>query len=225
MDSQSESEAEFIVVSTSDYAEALPSSVVVSPQVQGYSETTGMQTVDRRVNNYNYYISGGVGGTGGDARDNGTGGESLSPFRTIRLGDLNLVTVAMYQGDGVEEEWRQALAKYQSVRHPNILQLYGLVNTEKLCAMVFHEELVPYDQFLRRFEHSSILTTYIMGYCRTEWDKAEEYHNSNFPGADGGPWLHYELQLWIRPATGQLCVDLSLGHEQEHNAPHILVEI
>ncbi|KAF7353334.1 hypothetical protein MSAN_01521600 [Mycena sanguinolenta] len=49
------------------------------------------------------------------------------------------VTVAIYQGDRAEEEWHQDLAKYAEIRHPNIMQLYGLVRTKKLCAMVFHD--------------------------------------------------------------------------------------
>ncbi|KAF7337203.1 hypothetical protein MSAN_02272600 [Mycena sanguinolenta] len=302
MDSQSESEAEFIVVSTSDYAEGLPSSAVVSPQVSGltrnaklfaksfgflpsflggarvtesqtsetsrtqttkYSETIGMQAVDRVITNYNYYISGGVGGPGGSARDQGTGGgggvghgptvylgqspqkttsRDLDLVKEIRLGgqssvvdrpnrgagvrrmySANLVvreserkvTVAIYQGDGAEEEWRQDLTKYESIRHPNILQLYGSVNTKKLCAMVFHDELIPQAQFLRRFEHSSILTTYILGYSLTEWEDARDYYNSMLPSADLNE-LYTQLTLWIRPATGQLCVDLSLDQGDDN---------
>ncbi|KAF7337195.1 hypothetical protein MSAN_02271800 [Mycena sanguinolenta] len=228
MDPQADSEADFIVVSTSDYTESPSFSAAISPQASGLtrnaksfgflpsflggarvtgfrnskvsrtyirkcSETIGMQAVDHLVTNYNYYISGGIGGHGGDARDQGTGGsggtgqgptlnfynpppEQQSPFRTIRLGDLDLikeirlddrstivgrqsqdagvrrlfsanlvvrasecrVNVAMYQGDGTEEEWRRNHAAYESVRHPNILQLYGLVNTKKLCSIVFH---------------------------------------------------------------------------------------
>ncbi|KAF7326995.1 Kinase-like protein [Mycena sanguinolenta] len=318
MDSQSESEAEFIVVSTSDYTEALPHSTAVAPQASGltrnaksfvksfgflpsflggarvtefqnpetsrtytrkYSETIGMQAVDRLVTNYNYYISGGVGGRGGDARDQGTGGgggagqgptlnfynsplEQQSrdldlieeirldrPSSVVRRGNpgagvrrmysANLVreserrvTVAMYQGDGAEEEWRQDHGAYESIRHPNILQLYGLVNTKKLCGMVFHDgeddhadltfiwlrlwiELIPYAEFLRRFEHSRILTTYILGYCVTEYEEARAYHNSIFPFGDLENVYRW-LPFWIRPATGQLCVDLNLGREQDN---------
>ncbi|KAF7337202.1 hypothetical protein MSAN_02272500 [Mycena sanguinolenta] len=241
-----------------------------------YSETMGMHAAGRQITNYNYYISGGVGGRGGDARDQGTGGgggaghgpilyfgetsqETLSPFRTIRLGDLDLlkelrldgqssvadrssrgagvrrmyhanlvvrqserkVTVAMYQGDGAEEEWRRDTATYESIRHPNFLQLYGLVNTKKLCAMVFHSgdiviELIPCDQFLRRFEHSPILTIYIMGYCATEFYEAANYHDSIFPMARLNN-LYPDVPLWIRPATGQLCIDLSPGQERDLN--------
>ncbi|KAF7337197.1 hypothetical protein MSAN_02272000 [Mycena sanguinolenta] len=191
-----------------------------------YSETIGMQAVDRVVTNYNYYISGGVGGPGGGARDQGTGGgggaghgptvylgqppeettsRDLDLLKEIRLEEQSRVvdrpsrgasvrrmysanfvvreserkvTVAMYQGDGAEDEWRQDFAKYESIRHPNILQLYGIVNAKKLCAMVFHDELVPYDQFLSRFEHSPILTIYILSYCITEWWEAMDYYDS-----------------------------------------------
>ncbi|KAF7353164.1 hypothetical protein MSAN_01503900 [Mycena sanguinolenta] len=54
-------------------------------------------------------------------------------------GDPGTVTVAMYQGVGAEEEWRQHVAKYKSLRHPNIMQLYGIVSTKGLHAMVFHD--------------------------------------------------------------------------------------
>ncbi|KAF7353174.1 hypothetical protein MSAN_01505000 [Mycena sanguinolenta] len=57
--------------------------------------------------------------------------------------DPETVTIAMYQGDGAEEEWRHNDAKYESIRHPNIMQLYGLVSTERLYAMVFHDGVDP----------------------------------------------------------------------------------
>ncbi|KAF7353157.1 hypothetical protein MSAN_01503200 [Mycena sanguinolenta] len=82
------------------------------------------------------------------------------------------MTVAMYEGDGAEEAWNQHLEKYEAVRHPNIMQLYGVVSTRRLRGMVFHDELIPYSQFLRRFEHSPISSTYFIGYCSTEFKEA-----------------------------------------------------
>ncbi|KAF7353115.1 hypothetical protein MSAN_01498800 [Mycena sanguinolenta] len=119
-------------------------------------------------------------------------------------GDPGIVTVAMYQGDGAEEEWRKHVATYKSMWHPNIMQLYGLVSTKELYAMVFHDELIPYAQFRRRFEHSPILRTYIIGYCRTEWQEATNYIG-NVIGSS------METSVWIRPSTGQLCLDLAQG--------------
>ncbi|KAF7337263.1 hypothetical protein MSAN_02278800 [Mycena sanguinolenta] len=75
------------------------------------------------------------------------------------------MTVTMYEGDGAEQAWNQDRAKYEAIRHPNIMQLYGLVSTQRLYAMIFHDELIPFAQFLHRFQHSPILWTYIIGYC------------------------------------------------------------
>ncbi|KAF7334341.1 hypothetical protein MSAN_02379000 [Mycena sanguinolenta] len=50
-------------------------------------------------------------------------------------GDPGTVTVAMYQGDSAEEEWRKDVAKYESIWDPRIMQLYGLVSSTGLYAM------------------------------------------------------------------------------------------
>ncbi|KAF7330734.1 hypothetical protein MSAN_02446000 [Mycena sanguinolenta] len=231
-------------------------------RIRKYSETMGRQIADHHsVTNYNYFINGGRGGSGGEGSDQGGDGgtghgptvyfgqpeaREASAFRTIRLGDLNLVkefkemrsspqwsvvgrqtpratvrrvykaklegresghiTVAMYEGDGAEEEWNQDLANYESIRHPNIMQLYGLVRTKKLYAMVYHDELIPYAQFFRRFQHSPILSTYFIGYCNTEFAEATKYLSVVFrkPQTD-----YCYLPGWIQPRTGQLCVDLT----------------
>ncbi|KAF7353331.1 hypothetical protein MSAN_01521300 [Mycena sanguinolenta] len=217
------------------------------------------QRADHLVtNNYHYYISGGVGGTGGIGRDQGVGGgggaghgptlnfyvptrEEQSEFRTVRLGDIKLrkqidsesyyvvdyqnrlcretvvrrvysgeirgdpgpVTVAMYDGDQAEEEWRQDVAKYAAIRHPNVMQLYGLVSTGALRAMVFHDELIPFGQF--RDQHSPVLNTYILGYSITEYDVGAQ--NIFFVRVFSPNALDIAY-LWIRPSTGGLCLDL-----------------
>ncbi|KAF7353181.1 hypothetical protein MSAN_01505700 [Mycena sanguinolenta] len=50
-------------------------------------------------------------------------------------GDPGTVTVAVYQGDGAEEEWRKDVAKYESIWDHRIMQLYGLVSGKGLHAM------------------------------------------------------------------------------------------
>ncbi|KAJ7722048.1 hypothetical protein B0H14DRAFT_582348 [Mycena olivaceomarginata] len=89
-------------------------------------------------------------------------------------------------------------------RHPNIMQLFGLVNAKGIRAMVFDDELIPYRQFLSRFQYSPVLTTYIRGYCCTEWKEAIAYCHSVLGTCKN---LVY-WALWIRPTTGELCVDL-----------------
>ncbi|KAF7353175.1 hypothetical protein MSAN_01505100 [Mycena sanguinolenta] len=165
-----------------------------------WKHSDGRQAAEQHpINNYyNYHIAGGFGGSGGEGRDQGGEGgigkgpivyfgqppaQESSEFRTIRLGDINLIkefkemrfslqsslvgrqtpgasvrrvytakvegresdhmTVAIYQGDGAEETWNQHLANYESIRHPNIMQLYGLVSSKGLYAMVFHDGADP----------------------------------------------------------------------------------
>ncbi|KAJ6464440.1 hypothetical protein C8R45DRAFT_1107339 [Mycena sanguinolenta] len=126
--------------------------------------------------------------------------------------DPGTVTVAMYQGGGAEEKWRQHVANYKSIRHPRIMQPYGLVITEGLYAIVFHDELIPYGQFLRYFQHSLILSTYILGYCpiieATEFEEAANYIADVFRK----PLIDYNNPpVWIQPRTGELCLDLARG--------------
>ncbi|KAJ6464435.1 hypothetical protein C8R45DRAFT_1024010 [Mycena sanguinolenta] len=115
------------------------------------------------------------------------------------------MTVAMYEGERAEEAWNQHLTKYEAVRHPYVMQLYGLVNTKMLRGMVFHDELIPYRQFLNCFQHSPILSTYILGYCNTEFHEATNYL---FCALQMREIILDDLQAWIRLATGELCLDL-----------------
>ncbi|KAJ7792341.1 hypothetical protein B0H14DRAFT_3160269 [Mycena olivaceomarginata] len=139
------------------------------------------------------------------------------------------MTIAIYQGDGAEK-WQQLIEKYESIRHPKIMQLYGLVRTKGLHAMVFHDDLIPFRQFLNRFRHSPVLTTYIFGYCSSEWcvsagldeghiilshlfDRFQEamtYCYSLFPRHEN---VDLDPSVWIRPATGELSVHLDRNHE------------
>ncbi|KAJ7369207.1 hypothetical protein DFH08DRAFT_984162 [Mycena albidolilacea] len=93
-------------------------------------------------------------------------------------GEPGAMTVALYRGDDMEDEWRQHIAKYESIRHPKLMQLYGLISTERLRGLVFHDELIPYLQFLRRFEYSLFLSTYIYSYCSSEYHEAMRYCRS-----------------------------------------------
>ncbi|KAJ7748726.1 hypothetical protein B0H14DRAFT_3897100, partial [Mycena olivaceomarginata] len=90
-------------------------------------------------------------------------------------GEPGPMTVAMYQGDDTEDEWRQHITKYESIRHPKIMQLYGLMSTKGLRGVVFHGEMIPFLQFISRFEYSPILHAYINSYCSSELREAMRY--------------------------------------------------
>ncbi|KAJ6464369.1 hypothetical protein C8R45DRAFT_1023831 [Mycena sanguinolenta] len=131
-------------------------------------------------------------------------------------GDPGPVTVAIYQGDGAEAEWRQHIARYELLRHPNIMQIYGLVSTSGLYAIVFHHELIPFRQFFFHYHRSPISLTYIVGYHSEEWHDALDYFNSTFPTHTLAP---DEWSAWIDPTTGELCVDFTQKQETDIEFP------
>ncbi|KAJ6566333.1 hypothetical protein B0H19DRAFT_709244 [Mycena capillaripes] len=78
-------------------------------------------------------------------------------------------TVAMYQGRGAEEAWRQDLAKYTSIRHPNIIQIRGAASSGSIHATLFHDDLIPLDQYMDLYRHSHFLTVSIYDCCNSEF--------------------------------------------------------
>ncbi|KAF7345753.1 hypothetical protein MVEN_01595600 [Mycena venus] len=232
MDLQSQSEPEFAIASTTDNAESGLYHGAFFPRAAGFAIGGGVFTSNVNVTN-NVYALPLEQPTAfrtillGDInllKELYLDGQSRIMGRKSRVGvrrmysatlegrDSKLMTVAMYRGEGAEEQWREHIEKYEYIRHPNIMQPYGLVSTSGLRAIVFHDELVPFREFFNRFQYSPILTTYILGYCTTEWNEARDYFHSVCPsnGMMRWPRIMKTLQctFWIRQATGQLCVDL-----------------
>ncbi|KAJ7205154.1 hypothetical protein B0H12DRAFT_458562 [Mycena haematopus] len=78
------------------------------------------------------------------------------------------VTVAMYQGDSAEEEWRRDIDMYMSMRHPNIVQLWGAASSGNIHATIFNDDLIPFRDFLALYRHSHLSTVYIHAYTKMD---------------------------------------------------------
>ncbi|KAJ7871880.1 hypothetical protein B0H14DRAFT_2723302 [Mycena olivaceomarginata] len=165
------SEPESTLVSTVSHAESAPYSGAFFPRASGFTINGGVFTsnVTKNVSN--------------------PPPEEPSAFRTILLGDLDLikeihldnesgVTDRQKRGGGVRrmysakivggESRPMTVAVYQgdgaeeaSAHHA----AFGLVKTRGLRGMVFLNELIPFRHFLNRFEYSRILASYILAYC------------------------------------------------------------
>ncbi|KAJ7863402.1 hypothetical protein B0H13DRAFT_2565184 [Mycena leptocephala] len=120
------------------------------------------------------------------------------------------VTVAMYQGDGAEEEWRQDIANYMTIRHPNIVQMCGAASSGGIHATLFHDDLIPFENFVDYYHHSPILQVYIYGYCSTDFMAVRDYFFSVFQQL---LWEDH-LTVWIHRSSGRLCADLIPSNTQ-----------
>ncbi|KAJ7036906.1 hypothetical protein C8F04DRAFT_1093806 [Mycena alexandri] len=110
------------------------------------------------------------------------------------------VTVATYEGDDAEKDWRRDTEMYMSFRHPNIIQICGGASCGNIHATVFHGDLVPLEAFLAR--QSPIMTVYLYGCYDEEWIRVNNYFKSLRRDLN-----YYECTLWIRTSTGRLSVD------------------
>ncbi|KAJ6530455.1 hypothetical protein DFH09DRAFT_149945 [Mycena vulgaris] len=114
------------------------------------------------------------------------------------------MTVAMYQGESAEEEWRRDIRQHSHLRHPNIIQLFGTVCTPNVYATVWLDDLMPTKQLLEESAlKSPMLPIYLIA-CMSE----EADVSTTIPAVTG-IWLrNVEFTTWIRRATGRFCVEL-----------------
>ncbi|KAF7344224.1 hypothetical protein MVEN_01713200 [Mycena venus] len=114
------------------------------------------------------------------------------------------VTVAIYQGEGAQEEWWEDMERYSRLRHPNIVQLCHFASSLKIQAVVFNDDLILLQHFLELHHHSPILTVYIHGFCNTDFKEVQKYFHSTFQQ----DLYDFDCTIWIRRSTGRLYADL-----------------
>ncbi|KAJ7312559.1 hypothetical protein DFH08DRAFT_973349 [Mycena albidolilacea] len=66
---------------------------------------------------------------------------SVRKLYSARIHGCNAnLTAAVYQGETAEKDLRDTVLKHSWLRHPNIVQLFGTVNTFGIYAAVYHDE-------------------------------------------------------------------------------------
>ncbi|KAJ6550006.1 hypothetical protein B0H19DRAFT_1264870 [Mycena capillaripes] len=83
-------------------------------------------------------------------------------------GSNALVVAILYEGDGAKEHWRAEISRYSRLRHPNIVQLLGIVSSG-LHAAIFHDDLMPYEELLQKYSNSHFLTVDLWACMETEF--------------------------------------------------------
>ncbi|KAF7340605.1 hypothetical protein MSAN_02132000 [Mycena sanguinolenta] len=135
-------------------------------------------------------------------------------------GQRTRVTVAMYQGDGAEEEWRDEIEKYMSMRHPNIIQICGASSSGGIHATLFNDDLIPLQPLLDRYRDLHFSTVYIYACCSFDFSVrksefayldltlSQSAYNYIYSAFQQVPFSS-ECRKWIRCSTGRLCAELT----------------
>ncbi|KAJ7455197.1 hypothetical protein FB451DRAFT_647547 [Mycena latifolia] len=98
-------------------------------------------------------------------------------------GSKSPMTVALYQGENAEEEWRRDLSQYSWLRHPNLVQLFGAASSSGIHATIFYDELILAKQVMEKYRGSHLAQVYL--------------------------WAHFEMEFGVR-ASGSRHQPLSL---------------
>ncbi|KAJ7610577.1 hypothetical protein DFH06DRAFT_1485565 [Mycena polygramma] len=147
---------------------------------------------------------------------------STRKMYAVRIpGSRPRMTAAVFQGRGTEEvrcrssepwkaefsvqEWREEVSRYSNLRHPHIIQLYGVVNTQGLHAAIFHDDLIPYKELQKKYHGSQLLTAYFWASLETVFSDVSEYMLPFLQRTT----VRSEYTVWIRSSTGRPCLELT----------------
>ncbi|KIK59631.1 hypothetical protein GYMLUDRAFT_44600 [Collybiopsis luxurians FD-317 M1] len=103
-------------------------------------------------------------------------------------------TSILYKGGDAHEIWSKDFDFYANVRHPNVLQLFGVGNHPTRPILIFHSELVSLSNFINRC--SAIALCYLQHRWILDYARASDYLGCSVQ--------HDEL--WMQIPSGLLCV-------------------
>ncbi|KAJ7018582.1 hypothetical protein C8F04DRAFT_1198799 [Mycena alexandri] len=120
------------------------------------------------------------------------------------------MAVTLYQGDGAKDRWKEDISQYSELRHPYLAQLYGIVSTANLHAVVFHDDLIPYTELLEKYRNSHLSTVFFWACMDSDFSLRAQFSQDvdRYISSLSGTSLAWEeCTAWIRPSTGRLCLD------------------
>ncbi|KAJ7107756.1 hypothetical protein C8R44DRAFT_804182 [Mycena epipterygia] len=121
------------------------------------------------------------------------------------------MTVTVYEGADVKQQWLEEVRKYEGLRLPTLAQVYGVVKSRQLYAIVYEDDLIPIDEFREWYSDSEIASCLLEYYVDLELDGCRRYLKARSSSGHG-------QTLWIRGSTKRLCLDLSETREDGREA-------
>ncbi|KAJ7223332.1 hypothetical protein GGX14DRAFT_657922 [Mycena pura] len=107
---------------------------------------------------------------------------TLRKVHSARIhGSKSPMTVAVYQGDNAEEEWKCDISKHANLCHPNFVQIYGIASSTGIRATIIHGgmqaqlDLVYYKHVISKYRDTPAGIVYIYRFLANEYSCANEY--------------------------------------------------
>ncbi|KAJ7207252.1 hypothetical protein GGX14DRAFT_636815 [Mycena pura] len=104
--------------------------------------------------------------------------------RTMYGADVydHCMVVAAYDGKNSRENWEASIAQYQMLRHPSVLQLFGIVEDANFYAAIFHDDLISPTQMLASRADSAVWPIYFQQFLKEEFKNAARYISATRQG-------------------------------------------
>ncbi|KAE9409524.1 hypothetical protein BT96DRAFT_527373 [Gymnopus androsaceus JB14] len=102
-------------------------------------------------------------------------------------------TALLYEGPAAHETWSQDFNSYAKARHPNVLQLFGVIDQGPIPALIFFSDLIPLGLFIHQCSPIALC------YLQLRWiiDRGQAFRYLNRPVLDE--------ELWMQTQSGLLC--------------------
>ncbi|KAJ7651035.1 hypothetical protein FB45DRAFT_889409 [Roridomyces roridus] len=144
-------------------------------------------------------------------RSYGTRATARRMFSAKVRGLRSLKSVILYEGENAEEDWSRYVSLYAESWHPNLLQIFGLIRSQNMYAIVTHDDLMSFGEFLALHQPSPVMTVYSHACWNLDLKSCLTYTKSYTNLAMDIPvWT-----WWIRRTTGRLCVELAPNEIEE----------
>ncbi|KAJ7050629.1 hypothetical protein C8F01DRAFT_1177657 [Mycena amicta] len=118
------------------------------------------------------------------------------------FGSQDIFTVMVYERD--LNEWKRKSVG-ETPRHLNHIQLFGITNSPRMYATVYHDELIPAREAVRQCP--TLLSSRLLSYALTVQFLSFEHYLRDTVTNVGMEPLHHRAE-WFRTSTGQLCVEM-----------------
>ncbi|KAJ7627466.1 hypothetical protein FB45DRAFT_921405 [Roridomyces roridus] len=123
---------------------------------------------------------------------------------SANIGEDGGRSVILFEGENAEENCREYISRHASLWHPNILQIFGVSHSYGTHAVITHDELMPYEDYLDFHQLSTIPCIYLHALWASDIYKTQQYFRPRGTGGDSIP------TRWIRRSSGRLCLSLDL---------------
>ncbi|KAJ7057449.1 hypothetical protein C8F01DRAFT_332622 [Mycena amicta] len=116
------------------------------------------------------------------------------------------MTAVLYQGDEqAKEDWMKEVKNMSSVRHPNLLQLFGIASSGRTHVAIYHGGLISMDHMLHYHRDNPMMRVNIRVQLSAEFRPAFDslmrlVHDRH------GPRFGPSLSYFFRTSTGRLCI-------------------